>query len=282
MSRRPPSFAPRESGQRSDDAVATVERERRAAVGRAADPDRVLTGLNDRLAERQRARRRVRLAAITAVAVVVALVAVGAYALLASPWVALRTVDVEVTGTNEIATTEEVLAVVAPHEGEPLLRLDTRTLREELLAIVGVREAKVERDFPHGLVITIEPRVPVATVAQEGGYVLLDAEGVELAVTAEQPEGVPLVEVPVGTDRTADSLAAVLTVMAALPEPILAQVTDASAASAHEVEFVLESGAEVVWGSAEENELKAAVLEQLLQVPAQLYDVSAPLSPITR
>jgi cell division protein FtsQ len=246
------------------------------------DEPRVISGLTDRLAERQRARRRLRIRAIVAAAVAVVLIAAAGYVLLVSPVVALRVEDVQVSGTTEIASTEEVLAVVAPYEGQPLLRLDAPALRQDLLGVVGVREVTVERDFPHGLVITVEPRVPVASVQAEDGYVLLDAEGTELTSTAEAPDGVPVVEVPVGTDVTADALTAVLEVMASLPTTILEQVASASASTAHEVEFVLEDGARVIWGSAEENELKAAVLESLLQVQAELYDVSAPLSPITR
>lgn len=277
MSRRPPSFAP--SGKAERSAVEVVGREARRAP---AQRDGLLTGLTDRLAERQRARRRLRLRAIAAVAAVVLLIAGAGYVLLASPWLALRTDAIEVTGTDAIATTEEVLAVVTPVQGQPLLRIDTAGLREQLLEIVGVRDATVERAFPNGLVITIEPRVPVATVAQDGGYVLLDSDGVALTTTEAPAEGVPLVEVPVGTDDTAASLEAVLTVMAALPPGILEQVASASATTAHEVEFVLDSGARVVWGSAEENDLKAVVLERLLAVVAEIYDVSAPLSPITR
>src|SRR5690606_39692333 len=67
---------------------------------------------------------------------------------------------------------------ISPHEGEPLLRLDAPRLRDELEAVAGVGEATVRRVLPHGLEITVVPRVPVATVAAEDGYVLLDAEGV--------------------------------------------------------------------------------------------------------
>ncbi|WP_420110728.1 cell division protein FtsQ/DivIB [Pseudactinotalea sp.] len=258
----------------TDSGVDLVER------GRTGEP--VVTGLSDRLAERQRARRRLRIRAIVA-AVIAALLLVGAgYVLLASPLVALKVDEVQVSGANEIASAEEVLAVAQRYDGQPLLRLDTGGLREELLTIVGVREATVQREFPHGLAITIEPRVPVATVEHEGGYVLLDADGVELAATEEPHDGVPVVQVPVGTEATADALDAVLTVMAALPQGILERVATASATSAHEVEFELSDGARVVWGSADDNDLKAAVLESLLPVEAELYDVSAPLSPITR
>jgi cell division protein FtsQ len=47
------------------------------------------------------------------------------------------------------------------------------------------------------------------------------------------------------------------------------------------VRLELLDGAQVVWGSASDNELKAAVLATLLQVGASTYDVSTPETPIT-
>lgn len=300
MTRRPPSFAPSgtaargtvNGGRRNDGAVVRVEP---AAVESAepvepvevepaapAPPPRVSGGLADRLAERQRARRRLRFRAVAIVAAAVLLLAGAGYVALASPVLALDVEEVSLTGTNEVVTAEDVLAVVQPYDGEPLLRLDTPGLRQELLGVTGVLDVAVSRDLPHGLVIEVTPRVPVASVQQDDVFVLLDAEGVELARSSEAPEGVPVVSVPVGTEDTADALAAVLEVMASLPASILEQVERASAETAYEVQFRLASGALVVWGSAEDNELKARVLQTLLQVPAQLYDVSAPLSPITK
>jgi cell division protein FtsQ len=46
---------------------------------------------------------------------------------------------------------------------------------------------------------------------------------------------------------------------------------------------VLRDGRQVLWGSAEQSELKARVLPELLAAQrAQVYDVSVPESPITR
>lgn len=295
MSHLPPSFPP-SSGRREgpsdadepdapfdgagDDEHEVVQRDVEAAPV-VRPHSRVSTGLEERLAERRRARRRLRIRAVIAFAVGIVLVAAAAYVLLVSEWVALRADDVEVEGTNEIVTSEQVMEIVAAYDGTPLLRLDTGGLRSQLLEVVGVLDATVHRDLPHGLVVTIEPRVPVATVEDDDRYVLLDAEGVELARTKGPAEGVPVIEVPVGTEATADAVDAVLTVMAALPPELLEQVAHASATTAHEVEFELDSGATVVWGSAEENALKAEVLMTLLQVEASVYDVSAPRSPVT-
>ena len=298
MSTRPPSFPPRSApparesvsgdvavvdtdvrDDRDDRAGATVDVRRPSG---ALGSRRVSDGLADRLEERRRARRRLRVRAVIAVGVLVLLVAGLGVVTLASPVLALRSEDVTIEGATDVVDEAALLAAVEQHEDEPLLRIDTPALREELLGVVGVLDVTIRRVFPHGLDITVDPRVPVATVKEDGRFVLLDSEGVELVRTKNQPDGVPLVRVPVGTSDTAPALAAVLDVMAALPPELLDRVSDASAKTAYEVEFELDSGARVVWGTADDDALKAEVLTQLLQVPAQVYDVSAPLSPITR
>lgn len=275
MTKRPPSFPP---SSPETSAVAVAE----PAAPKVQPGVRVTDALSDRLAERRRARRRLRLRALVIVVACALLIAGAGYVALASSVLALRADEVRVQGANEIAPADQVLEVVAPLAGVPLLRLDTAALRQELLGIVGVRDVSIARDFPNGLTVTVQPRVPVATVREEGQYVLLDGDGVELARGDQPADGVPQVRVPVGSEETAAALTAVLDVMAALPADILDQVLDASATSAHEIEFTLTSGATVVWGSAIDNALKARVLDTLLQLEANVYDVSAPLSPTTR
>jgi len=291
MSTRPPSFPPRSAPTRRDDlgsgvAVVETDRELEPSVGEQEEPvaqaTRVSDGLADRLAERRRARRRLRVRAVAAIAVGVIVLAGLGYAAFVSPVLALQEDAVTVTGATEHVDEDAILALVREDEGEPLLRIDTQELRQNLLGVVGVADVSIQRAFPHGLDITVEPRVPVATVKEDGRFVLLDRDGVELARTTEQPDGVPLVRVPVGTSNTGPALAAVIDVMAALPPDILDQVTEASAKTAYEVEFELASGAQVIWGTVDDGALKVDVLAALLQVPAQVYDVSAPLSPITR
>lgn len=295
MTSRPPTFPPRRPAQRpsvdeAPAALAVAERDEAALVDSGEDVPQVeivdappvSSGLTDRIAERQRARRRLRLRALALVTAAVLAVAGLGWLALASPVLALRSDDVAVQGATEYVDDAAVTAAVQAHDGEPLLRIDTPALREQLLQVTGVRDVTIQRDFPHGLVVTVVPRVPVASVAQDGAFAVLDADGVVLATSDSQPDDIPLVRVPVGTEDTDDSLAAVLDVMAALPEEIRDTVTDASARTPYEVQFELESGARVVWGTTDDSALKAEVLAALLPVPATVYDVSAPLSPITR
>jgi cell division protein FtsQ len=65
-------------------------------------------------------------------------------------------------------------------------------------------------------------------------------------------------------------------------------MSTASAASVDAVELKLVDGKTVVWGNAEDRELKAKALEALLKMPADpkvpvsVYDVSVPRHPFTK
>ena len=92
-----------------------------------------------------------------------------------------------------------------------------------------------------------------------------------------------------------DTFAAMTAVLANLPQSILAQLANASAKSPDAVELKLADGRKVIWGNASDMELKAQVLEALLNAPpptavpgkplrcpAKVFDVSAPRHPVTR
>jgi len=66
-----------------------------------------------------------------------------------------------------------------------------------------------------------------------------------------------------------------------LPVGLKNRVRNVVATSRDNVELALKSGSRVRWGSAEELEFKAQVLEALLSRRAEMYDVSAPGLPTT-
>lgn len=237
----------------------------------------------ERLSERTRAERRLRSRTVLIVlACVAGLVALG-WALLVSPLLALDPEQVAVTGTGEDTTvpTGDVLALVEQHAGTPLPRLDLEDLRGQVAALPTVFGAEVHRSWPRGLVVDVVPRTPVAAIETDGRVELLDVEGVTVDVLDEVPEGMARVDVPRSGERAPQTLAAVLAVLAELPEPIHAQVAVATAGGPASITLELTDGAEVRWGGPDESALKAAVLEVLREQPAAVYDVTVPRSPTT-
>ncbi len=97
---------------------------------------------------------------------------------------------------------------VTSHAGTPLPRLDTVALRRQVLDVPGVRAASVTRSWPHGLLVTVVARDPVAAVPDSGGFALLDADGVQVGRSDTTPKGLPVVDVPLDARGGHDGRAA--------------------------------------------------------------------------
>ncbi|HZI96557.1 MAG TPA: FtsQ-type POTRA domain-containing protein [Actinomycetales bacterium] len=231
-----------------------------------------------RFAARARTARWVALRPLLAATSVAGAVALLAWVVLATPLLAVR--SVEVVGTERVPSAE-VAALADEDLGTPLARVDTGALADRVEDLAMVRSAEVVRAWPSTLEVRVVERVPLAAVPSPGGIDILDAEGVVLATVPEPPPDLPLVEVDVPS-AGADALRETTTVLQALPDDLRAQVERAGAASPDSVTLVLRGGAQVVWGSADDAAMKAEVLRVLLSQPADVYDVSSPTTPVTR
>ena len=70
--------------------------------------------------------------------------------------------------------------------------------------------------------------------------------------------------------------------ISALPESLTLIVDYVQVATVDEISLFLKDGRQVVWGSADDSETKARVLQDLLKtIEAQVYDVSVPTQPTT-
>ena len=232
----------------------------------------------------RRRRRRMAIAAGVAAALVAGLLAV----VLLTPLVAVRTITVQ--GTH-LLTPAQVEGVLEPVRGRPLARVGDDEVRALLGQLVQVKDARVRAEPPETLVVTVIERVPVALVKQDGGLLVVDGEGVVLGNAADEEQyDVPVIDgasMPVGQEV----FHAVTAVLSALPAEVLAQLATASAQSADSVELRLADGRTVIWGNAEERELKSRVLQALVkaadeappgQAPVRVFDVSVPRHPVTR
>lgn len=239
--------------------------------------------MQERLAERKRTERRRLLSRGGKVAAIVAAVVALVWIIAASPLFALDAGKIELSGVSSEIDADEVQAVLDSHLGDSLLTMNVPHIANQLRDITGVRDATVERVWPHGLRVTLVARDPVAAIPSGEQFVLLDADAVEVGIVDAVPPGLALMDVPLGDARILD---AALAVIRSLPPSVLERVEGLGAQTEDSVTFSLRDGPRVEWGSADDSALKAQVLTVLIdsgQAPAgAIVDVSAPTLPITR
>ncbi|MCG2623855.1 cell division protein FtsQ/DivIB [Arthrobacter sp. I2-34] len=227
--------------------------------------------------------RKIRRRIWVGVAVVLVLVAGAIGVLVFSPLLAVKTISVQGTGLVPAGKIDELLAPLA---GKPLPQIAESDVRSLLAGVPAVADVKVEARPPSELAVRITERVPVALLKAGKRYALVDEEGRQLAsVKSRQAAKLPLINAA-KAKKDPDVFRTITAVLGALPPKVLARLDHASANSVDSVQLQLKDGTSVLWGNAEQRELKAKVLEALLkadpEVPVQVFDVSTPTRPVTR
>jgi cell division protein FtsQ len=234
--------------------------------------------LRRRLATVRRVAGRVRLPASTrarrllACGVLAALVGVAAWILFASSLLGVR--RVVVVGTHRLSAAA-ILAAAAVPRHHPLATLDTGAVARRVDALAAVGGVEVVRDWPGTVRLVVRERTPVAVERGNGRYVLVDGSGVAFWPVSARPARLPLLDVATGRDRAAATRAG-LSVLAALPGRLRAQVTAVRAPTPAAVALLLRRHKTVVWGTPGDARRKIAVLAALLRRHGHVYDVSTP------
>jgi cell division protein FtsQ len=232
-----------------------------------------------RFTRRSRHRRAAWIGAISVTAALIGTVAVAVY----SPVLALS--RIEITGTASLDKAV-ILDAVDGQLGTPLALVDTDRLTRELARFTLIQSYVTETVPPSTLIIHITERQAIGSVMTGSGFTVVDPAGVVIQKSDVRPEGIPTIELS-GADTDSDVFASVVEVLLALPDPVATQVDRVTAATKDDVTLVLAgSGQRVVWGSAEQSELKARVLDRLMatqdpNAPVE-FDVTAPLSVVIR
>ena len=235
------------------------------------------TASQERFRQRRRARRLRLLRRALLLLLVVALVAGAVWLLFFSSRLAVHTVSVR--GTS-VLTEDEVRRTAAVPLDVPLALSDLDAVAARVETLPAVRSAEVSRDWPDGIAVEVTERQAVAVVEREGTWRGLDEEGVLFRSYPSRPDGLPQVQVTAST--SVEALEEAARVIEALPPELLQRVEVLDVGSIDAISFRLAGGATVTWGSADESEDKARVLEVLMRRPASAYDVTAPGRPTLR
>ena len=194
-----------------------------------------------------------------------------------TPMMSARNVVVVGTGAG---TPEEVLDAAQVRVGTPLLQINTNQVADRVAAIRRVAIARVQRQYPSALRITITERVPLAVKDFPDGPHLFDRDGVDFA-TAPPPPGLTYLDVadPAPTDAATK---AALQVLTALRPEVAGQVGRIAAPSVASITLTFSDGRVVIWGTMDRTEEKAEKLAALLTQPGRTYDLSSPDLPTVK
>ncbi|WP_061018670.1 FtsQ-type POTRA domain-containing protein [Microbacterium sp. CCH5-D1] len=222
-----------------------------------------------RFTQRSRRRRIVWLSSIGAALLLVG----GSVAAAYSPLFAVQKITVEGATSLDPAAIE---AALGDQLGTPLALVDSSKVKAALLGFPLIETYALEARPPHDLTVRIVERTPVGVLRSDAGYTLVDAAGVVLSTTSDQPAGQPVLDVVGGVESAAFRSAGL--VVRTLPADVRAALTGVRATTADDVTLTLNGGLTVVWGSAEESTLKAVVLSKTMAAnpAAGSIDVTSP------
>ncbi|MGU3409237.1 FtsQ-type POTRA domain-containing protein [Microbacterium sp. M1A1_1b] len=234
-----------------------------------------------RFTRRSRHRRAI---GITAASVVLVL-GVSILVAVFSPLMALRTIEIK--GTSRVDDTQ-LRQALSGQIGTPLARLDFGAIRRDIAGFPLIESYVTEEEPPHTLVVTVTERTPVVAVKSGDAFQLVDPAGIVVQSSPKQPESMPVADI--GRAKLGSSVFRTMTeVVLALPSTVRAQVAGVAASTADDVTLTMQDGSRVVWGSPDDSDAKAALLDALVKDHASRdpgtaveYDVSAPDNGIIR
>lgn len=229
-----------------------------------------------RLKLRKRERRQAQARRVLVWIVIVVLLGGFGYLFAFSPFLAVQRISI--SGIS-VLTEDQVIAAAQVSTGTPLAMIDPGKVADRLALLAPVAAVTVSREWPNTLQISIEERQPRLAIPLAGGYRLADATGVVFQTVEAAPSGLVVVEAPTGDQEL---LASVGQVFSALRPATAAKVSRLVAPTRDSIELKFKDGRQVIWGSAEQSDLKSRVLEDLLPLGGKVFDVSAPAFPTRR
>ena len=213
----------------------------------------------------------------------IALVAGLGWALLESRFFVVR--GVQVTGTH-LVTPAQVRSAADVRAGVPLIRVNDAAVAHRVERLRQVQSARVTRDWPDKVLISVTERVPALAVPASQGYDLIDKYGVVVESVSEQPLDTPVLDLPAGSAQPAalrgnPAVYAAAVVVRELPRYLARKLVSVQAPSSTEVTLRLSGGVSIVWGGTDRAAEKAKELAVLMRTHARSYDVSAPGTAVT-
>ena len=113
----------------------------------------------------------------------------------------LRLEDIRFEGCNNIKP-QDLMNQAQLERGDNLLWLNLKEISQKIISNPWVKEVKIERNFPHTLIIKITERVPVALVHQEKIFLVDEDGNLFKELEPQDPFDFPIITGSLPTDNT--------------------------------------------------------------------------------
>ncbi len=206
---------------------------------------------------------------IVVLVLVVLIVAGCGWAAFLSPLFRYDASTAVITGTNQWIDASQVESIVDADNGTSLLLVDSHSIASKLDAIVGVSDVKVQRRFPHGLVVTFTSAQPAAVlhVTSDNSLVPVTQDGEQLVKQSDESAygSIPRIDVD-SVDAVAnnEATAQAVKVLGGLGSALAARVTSTTAPTRDSITSVMDDGVTVLWGDSSDIAFKASVVSAIL------------------
>lgn len=251
-----------------------------------------IINFRERLKERKSAYLQFTVKRILAILAVIASVSAIVWFLFFSPVFLLKSNDISISGSNEWVGEQKIASIASTQVGKSLFLVSSQEVINQLNDIPGVTEAKVSKNFPNGLHVSVHAQRPAAMLKTRDSNKLtaVDAKGRVLNAVAQVPtQGIPVIEVS-NVQRSLNNRAVLeaVKIVSSLSESLRARVTKVSAKTQDSVETELgDVKKTIIWGNSSQIELKKAIVAKIIDDPSKIgnkrsLDVSAPVRPILK
>lgn len=251
-----------------------------------------MANFRERLKERKSAYLQFTLKRLLIVLLVAIVASATAWLLFFSPIFLLKSSNISISGSNEWVSKQRIYLIASTQVNKSLFLVSSQEVIGQLNDIPGVTEAKVTKDFPHGLNIVIRAQRPAAMLKTKDSSKLtaVDAKGRVLnAVANVSIKGIPVIEVANGAKIFNNrAVLEAVKIVSSLPESMRARVTKVSAKTQDSVETELgDIKRTIIWGNSSQLELKKAIVAKIIDDPSKMgdkkqLDVSSPVRPILK
>ena len=183
--------------------------------------------------------------------------------------------EVTITGNSRL-TVEQISVAAAVPIGNSLMSINPGLITEKLQALPEIKNATVERGWPHSILITVSERTPIAVAATASGFNLIDSEGINAGVVAAPLAGLLVISAQPDSPAMTNAIQA----LAAIPAEW--EITGLSAPTQDSVVATLGNGVVITFGSGERAADKVEVAEALMEKGYTIINVSAPDAPTVK